>query len=371
MGQIDQLMFRSIYSGRRVLITGGTGFKGSWLCAWLLKLGAKVASFALNVPTEPAMFNALSLGTRLRQTQGDIRNLEAVVAELRAFRPDFVFHLAAQAVVSTSYAEPVGTLSTNVLGTATVLEALRVVGLRGVAVLITSDKCYDNAEWPWGYRENDRLGGKDVYSASKGAAELVIRSYVESFFPAAIGIRIGIARAGNVIGGGDWSKDRIVADCIRAWTDNRSVEVRNPKATRPWQHVLEPLSGYLALGAALYLDEKLHGQAYNFGPKAEQNRTVAELLRALAKEWGFIDVESAFHPGNQTPFHEAGLLKLNCDKALLQLDWQPTLEFDETIRLVAEWYRRHHDGETDMYGVTQNQIELYETLATSRGRLWA
>jgi CDP-glucose 4,6-dehydratase len=243
-----------VFSGERVLVTGHTGFKGSWLVIWLRMLGAKVAGIALDPPSEPSHFDAAGLAPGMVDLRLDVRDRAALKDRIAQFAPDFVFHLAAQPLVRRSYADPVETYETNVIGTLNVLESLRALDRPCVAVLITSDKCYDNVEWVWGYRETDALGGPDPYSASKGAAELVIRSHVRSYFPSATSkVRIGVGRAGNVIGGGDWADDRIVPDCVRAWSAGAAVELRNPRATRPWQHVLEPLSGYLPLGAALQL----------------------------------------------------------------------------------------------------------------------
>lgn len=364
-------MFRNVYSGKKILITGHTGFKGSWLTAWLLKMGAEVVGISRDVPTNPAMFKELGIAGRIRHCEADIRDLAAMRDLITREQPDFVFHLAAQAIVSMSYTDPVETITTNVVGTMNVLEALRRLDRPCVAVLITSDKCYDNVEWVWGYRETDALGGKDVYSGSKGAAELVIKSYLHSFFKSKDNpVRLGIGRAGNVIGGGDWAKDRIVVDCMRAWNEGRTVEIRSPRATRPWQHVLEPLSGYLTLGMALTETEDLHGESFNFGPRAEQNRTVVELLGDLGRHWGITSPEAAYLITGNIPFHEAGLLKLNCDKALYHIKWEPSLNYAESIRMVSEWYYAYYRERCDMYAFTQEQLAEYERLATERSRVW-
>lgn len=364
-------MFGNIYSGKKVLVTGHTGFKGSWLTAWLLKLGAEVVGVSKDITTNPAMFVETGIAKYIHHRVADIRDLPAMKALVAEERPDFVFHLAAQAIVSVSYSDPVETMSSNVIGTMNVLEALRTVDHPCVAVLITSDKCYDNVEWVWGYRETDAMGGKDIYSGSKGAAELVIKSYLNSFFMTpGHPVRIGVGRAGNVIGGGDWAKDRIVVDCMRAWSEGRSVEIRSPSATRPWQHVLEPLSGYLTLGAALAKAGDFHGGAFNFGPRAEQNRTVVELLTDLGAHWGFSHMEDAYRITDNIPFHEAGLLKLSCDKALFHLKWEPNLDYKETIQLVSEWYYVYYRERGDMYRLTLNQISAYEGFAKERGRVW-
>jgi CDP-glucose 4,6-dehydratase len=371
MGERFVMFFSNAYSGKRVLVTGHTGFKGSWLTTWLLKLGAEVTGVSIDVPTEPAMFNKLGLAGRIKHIEADIRALAAVTDIIATEQPDFVFHLAAQAIVSTSYDDPVNTMTTNVVGTLNILEALRTLEKSCVAVLITSDKCYDNVEQVWGYRETDGLGGKDVYSGSKGAAELVIKSYLHSFFQNDHPVRLAVGRAGNVIGGGDWAKDRIVADCVRAWNDGCSVEIRSPQATRPWQHVLEPLSGYLALGQALARQSQLHGEAFNFGPRAGQSHTVAELLSDLGRQWGFTNLDEAYQVIDKIPFHEAGLLKLNCDKALFYLKWEPNLDYTETIRLVGDWYATFYREQADMHALTLEQITDYEHMGTERNRIWA
>jgi CDP-glucose 4,6-dehydratase len=363
--------FSNAYAGRRVLVTGHTGFKGSWLSAWLISLGAEVCGYSNGVPTDPSLFEEAALASGIRHHIGDIRDAAAFKKVLDAFKPDFVFHLAAQAIVSLSYENPLETVSTNVLGTACVLDALRKADWPCTAVIITSDKAYENVEWEWGYRENDRLGGKDVYSGSKGAAELIFHSFFYSFFMKGDHpVRLATARAGNVIGGGDWAADRIVADCIRAWRAGGDVEIRSPKATRPWQHVLEPLSGYLTLGAKLAADAGLHGESFNFGPRAEQNATVLQLLEALAKVWGFEDPSQSYRVVGNIPFHEAGLLKLNCDKALLQFHWEPTLSYAECTHMTGIWYRKVLKDNASAFDLTMAQIREYQGLACQRQRSW-
>jgi CDP-glucose 4,6-dehydratase len=355
-----------IYSGQKVLVTGHTGFKGSWLTTWLRMLGADVCGYSNGIPTQPSLFEAAALDRGIRHTLG------AVTAAIRDFQPRFVFHLAAQAIVSTSYANPLETLGVNVMGTATVLEALRQVDWPCVVVIITSDKVYDNVEWPWGYRETDRLGGKDIYSGSKGAAELAFNSYFHSFFyKQPTPVRLASARAGNVIGGGDWAKDRIVADCVRAWIADGVVQIRSPAATRPWQHVLEPLSGYLELGARLQDDPALHGESFNFGPRAEQNATVVQMLEDLAAVWGFSDASKSYAVVGNSPFYESSLLKLNVDKALLNLRWEPNLSYSECMSLTGTWYREVVRNKADALQLTQTQISNYQSLAAQRGRRWA
>ena len=329
-------MFNNVYKDKRVVVTGHTGFKGTWLTRWLTMLGAEVMGISDGIPTSPSMFEILGLEQKILHRVIDIRDAAALAQAIHEFKPDFIFHLAAQAIVSTSYKDPLGTISTNVLGTANVLDAIRQLSKSCTAVIITSDKCYENVEWEWGYRETDHLGGKDIYSASKGAAEVIFHAYFHSFMKHRPDIRIASARAGNVIGGGDWAKDRIIVDSVLSWNNKKPVQIRSPEATRPWQHVLEPLSGYLWLGANLAINEKLNGESFNFGPRAEQNRRVIELIADVFEHWNK-DFDCYQITGN-VPFHEAGLLKLNCDKALFHLRWEPTLFYEECVRMVGEWY---------------------------------
>jgi len=360
------------FSGKKILVTGHTGFKGTWLSIWLKQLGATVYGASFDIPSNPSHFEAANLSTEIEDHRLDIRNAGSITKLVKKIQPDFVFHLAAQALVRPSYESPLETISTNAIGTANLLDALRVLEKPVVAVMITSDKAYDNLEWVWGYRETDRLGGKDPYSASKGMAELVIRTYVESFFNHEnSNVRVGIARAGNVIGGGDWAVDRIVPDCMQAWSLSQTVDIRSPHATRPWQHVLEPLSGYLSLGSALAKNNKFHGEAYNFGPSSNQNYPVSELIDEMAKYWKQVRWNNVSK--SEEHVHEAGLLKLNCDKALFDLNWQPTLQFEETVRMTIEWYKAYYQKGADnsMSKLTITQIEEYTKFAKSRGVLWA
>ena len=359
------------YRNKKMLITGHTGFKGSWLSVWLRHLGAEVVGVSHDLPSSPTNFEVSSLGTMIEDHRLDVRDTLAIQDLIHQVQPDVVFHLAAQALVRPSYENPLETLATNAIGSANVLDALRTLDKQVVAVMITSDKAYDNVEWVWGYRETDPLGGKDPYSASKGMAELAIRAYIESFFNKPdCNVRVGITRAGNVIGGGDWALDRIVPDCMKAWSENKVVDIRSPWATRPWQHVLEPLSGYLLLGAELAKQADQHGEAYNFGPPAHQNHPVCELIDEMSKHWDKVrwnDVSQS-----QEHLHEAGLLKLNCDKALFDLKWQPTLQFEETVRMTVEWYKAHYQNpDATMYDFSIQQIEQYVDLARQRQLSWA
>ncbi|WP_087024101.1 CDP-glucose 4,6-dehydratase [Thaumasiovibrio subtropicus] len=363
-------MFNDIYRGKKVLVTGHTGFKGTWLTTWLLDLGAKVCGISKDIPTKPSMFEELGLEDRIEHHIEDVRNLAEIERIFTDFKPDFVFHLAAQPIVSLSYQDPLDTISSNVMGTANVLDVLRRFAHPCHAVIVTSDKCYENVEWVWGYKETDPVGGRDIYSGSKGAAEVIFHAYQQSFFSATHKVRIATGRAGNVIGGGDWAADRIVADCMRAWSENTSVEIRCPEATRPWQHVLEPLSGYLALGQGLAEREALHGEQFNFGPKAEQNHTVKDLLADLSYYWNFQSASDAFVVTDNIPFHEAGLLKLNCDKALSSLKWAPTLNYKQCIKFVSEWYFSYYEGKQEMFEFTLEQIRAYEEEALNQNLVW-
>ncbi len=363
------------YKDKTVLVIGHTGFKGSWLSLWLDMLGAKVVGISNEIPSDPANFDVCGLTDFISDNRLDIKNLDSLSATIKAVQPDFIFHLAAQSLVIPSYQDPVNTFLTNAIGTTHVLESVRLLKKDVVLVMITSDKVYDNLEWSWGYRETDRLGGKDPYSASKGMAEIVIRSYQESFFnKKEEKVYLGIARAGNVIGGGDWALNRIIPDCVRAWSKNETVDIRNPNATRPWQHVLEPLSGYLHLGSELLENEKVNGEAYNFGPSADQNFSVKELITEMSKSWADVSWNDTSDSSNN--INEAGLLKLNCDKALADLSWSPNLTFGETVKMTANWYeafyaRTKNDKEISMKEFTQQQIRDYKDLGKERSKSWS
>lgn len=367
----ENVFFGDTFKGKKVLITGHTGFKGSWLSNWLLHLGAEVIGISNEIPTTPSMFEVLDMEKRINHNFLDIRDYGPLEQLVYKTEPDFIFHMAAQAIVSESYKDPLNTITTNVLGTSNMLEVLRKIKHECIAVIITSDKCYENVEQVWGYKENDQLGGKDIYSGSKGAAELMFHSYFYSFFKDKIdNVRLASVRAGNVIGGGDWAKDRIVVDCMKAWSENKKVTIRSPKATRPWQHALEPLSGYLTTAVALHQNKELNGESFNFGPKSEQNHTVLKLLKDLSKYWDFKDEKDAFVVTDNIAFHEAGLLKLNCDKALFHLKWEPNLNYDQTIKFVSEWYFNFYRGDTDMFDFTHYQLEEYQENALKQHIIW-
>ena len=361
--------FADTYSGKRVLVTGHTGFKGSWLALWLHHLGADVTGYSDEVPASPSVFELLGLETRIGHYLGDVRDRSRLADVLDEVRPDMVFHLAAQALVLQSHLDPVGTFETNTMGMVNLLECIRERPWIEVGVLVTSDKAYRNEEWEWGYRETDHLGGHDPYSGSKSCAELVAHSYHHSFLRDSP-TRTATARAGNVIGGGDWAADRIVPDCIRAWSAEETVSVRRPGSTRPWQHVLEPLSGYLWLGARMWDDrEDLDGEAFNFGPGAQQDMTVADLLEAMAERWPGADWQVTAEKADIG--REAMLLRLSCDKALRRLDWHAVMQFPSTVALTIDWYRAWQDAQVDLHDFTIEQIEQYTELARAAGVAWS
>ena len=338
----------TFYRGRRVLLTGDTGFKGSWLALWLTELGADVLGLALAPPPD-TLGMAVRVSGAVRHTTLDICDYKHVALAVGDFRPEVVFHLAAQAIVRTSYEEPRETFETNVGGTINILEAVRTTECVGALVCVTSDKCYVNKEWVWGYRENDELGGRDPYSASKAAAELAFAAYSESFFSRRTGLGAATVRAGNVIGGGDASRDRIVPDCMQAFIQGRAVVLRNPGACRPWQHVLEPLGGYLRLGEALARAPRRFTGAWNFGPPLSSVWTVQQIAERLRQEWGGGDIELA--PEADAP-HEAEVLALSSDKAHRLLGWSPQWPIERGIHETVRWFRAVHEG-ADAVDVTR------------------
>ena len=371
MEGMDMNSFHRAFKGSRVLVTGHTGFKGSWLTSWLLELGAEVVGISQDIPTSPSMFEELGLEKRIDHRIADLREFEEVKRIITTFAPHYVFHLAAQAIVSKSYQNPVDTITSNVIGTTNVLEALRLWNEACSVVIVTSDKCYENVEWIWGYKETDHIGGKDIYSASKGAAEVVFHGYFESFFNRPESrIKIASARAGNVIGGGDWAKDRLVVDCVTSWSENKIVEIRSPTATRPWQHVLEPLSGYLTLACNLKTNPLVNGESYNFGPKMQMDKTVLDVMKELSKAMGINEQDKAFRVTNNLPFKEAGLLRLNCDKALHHLRWEATLDHTQCIAYVGNWYKAFYDQDQNMYNFTKSQLLNYSQAAIKQNLIW-
>ena len=361
--------FQNAFKGKRVLITGHTGFKGSWLTAWLLELGAKVAGYALPPVGPTPLFDQLGLASRVDHECGDIRDLTTLSRRVREYAPEFVFHLAAQPLVRLAYREPVETYAVNVMGTVNVLEALRTAGRPCTVVCVTTDKCYENQEWVHSYRETDPLGGRDPYSSSKAAAEIVARAYRDSFFKSEMtGLRLATARSGNVIGGGDWAEDRIVPDCIRALQQGVAVTVRNRRATRPWQHVLEPLSGYLELAASLQAagPRSSLASAFNFGPPLSSNRTVGDLAGEILKHWPGTWIDRT-DPGAP---HEATLLNLSVDKAHHILGWRPIWSFEETVAQTVAWYRHAIDCPKTIPQFTFAQIAAYVEAASRAEVAW-
>jgi CDP-glucose 4,6-dehydratase len=343
------------FLGKRILITGHTGFKGSWLAFLLAELGADILGFAQAPESVSSHFNLLKLQNKIKHVIGDIRNEEVLKDTVKSFQPEYVFHLAAQALVKRSYQDPVETFDTNVIGSVHLLDAIRQCDSVRSLVYITSDKCYENVEWVWGYRENDRLGGYDPYSASKAAAEIVFSAYSRSYFSARANLGVASARAGNVIGGGDWAADRIVPDCIRAIEAGNSIQLRHPHSTRPWQHVLEPLSGYLLLAACLYEEPKKYGGSWNFGPSATQVRSVQEVAESIVQCFGRGHIEIN---DSMQPHHEAKLLQLNCDKVHQLLGWFPRWSVDKTLAVTAQWYKAVLSGES-VATMTRCQIDDY------------
>ena len=348
-------MFNNIYKGKKVFLTGHTGFKGSWLALWLTRLGAEVCGYALEPNTTPSLFKELEIQNRITKSIiGDILDTEKLERAMSDFEPDIVFHLAAQPLVRLSYSEPVMTYKTNVIGTLNVLEAARKCLSVKAFVNVTTDKCYENKEINRGYREDEPMGGYDMYSSSKGCVEIMSSSYRRSFLKD--GYALATARAGNVIGGGDWALDRLIPDCIRGINEGIDIEIRNPVAVRPWQHVLEPLSGYLLLGQKLLDEGKQYADGFNFGPNEDSVLTVAEVAKKVTEFYGKGNVVV----GEKSPLHEAGLLMLNIEKAEKILGWTPAYNADKAIKETVEWYKHFYEKDTDMYEYTIEQIKNYE-----------
>ena len=343
------------WRGRRVLLTGHTGFKGSWLALWLESLGAEVVGLSIDVPTDPSLFELARVGEGVTSIEADIRDAEAVQRALAESRAEIVVHMAAQSLVRRSFEQPVETYATNVMGTVHVLDAARRSEHVRVVVNVTTDKCYENREWLWGYREHEPMGGYDPYSSSKGCAELVTAAFRRSYAQGETGPAIASARAGNVIGGGDWAEDRLVPDLMRAAVEGRPAVVRNPDAIRPWQHVLNPLSGYLMLAQALW-DSREHAEAWNFGPEDADARAVRWMIDRLGEEWG--EPIAWEQEDGETP-HEAQYLKLDSSKAKARLGWSPTWELGDALASIAAWYKAERSGE-DLRRHTLDQIGAFQ-----------
>jgi len=349
----------SFWKGKKVLITGHTGFKGSWLSLWLQQAGAEVVGVSLDPPTTPSLYEQAQVADGMISLHADIRDLDRMQSIFAEYQPEIVFHLAAQSLVRYSYREPVETYASNVMGTLHILEAIRACRSVRAALMITTDKCYQNREWEWGYRENDPMGGHDPYSSSKGCAELLIASYRASYFPpeqyAQHKVAIASARAGNVIGGGDWAEDRLIPDIIRAFQQSETVRIRNPHAIRPWQHVLEPLAGYIALAERLYQEGSDWADAWNFGPAEEDARPVEWIVQAMSAQWGEDSgwvVDDASHP------HEASYLKLDCSRAHGRLKWRPRWNLEEALGQIVNWHKALAAG-NQARTLCQQQITEY------------
>ena len=353
----------SFWKGRRVFLTGHTGFKGSWLSLWLANKGAAVRGFGLDPATTPNLFNTAKVASQIEDIRGDIRTPGALDESVRSFKPEVIFHMAAQPLVREGYRDPVGTFETNAIGTARLLEAVRLTSGVKAVVCVTTDKCYENKEWQWGYREIDPLGGYDPYSSSKACAELIASAYRQSFFPVDRygdhGCAVATARAGNVIGGGDWSNDRLIPDLIRGFEANRDILIRNPAAIRPWQHVLEPLSGYIQLAEFLSGENAInYATAFNFGPSDEDARPVSWIADKIQHLWGS---NTSWKRDERLAPHEAGYLKLDSSRARSELGWRPKLRLEEAIAWIVDWHKSFLRGD-NMATVTASQIRRYEAL---------
>jgi len=358
-----------IFKSSRVIVTGHTGFKGSWLTAWLKELDAKVMGISLDPHTSPSHFQVSKINKGIKDIRLDIRDRKKLEKKIISFKPDFIFHLAAQALVGLSHTKPKLTWETNVIGTLNILESLKKLKNKCNVVIITSDKCYLNKEIHYGYKETDDLGGKDPYSASKASAEILIKSYTNSFFKKKHNIRIATARAGNVIGGGDWSENRIIPDCVKSWSKNKKAKLRNPSSTRPWQHVLEAVGGYLCLAINLKLNKKIHGESFNFGPSLSKEYSVLKLVKTISRHWKDVSWERLSK--SKRKYYESGLLRLNCNKARKFLKWNTVLNFDELMKMVADWYHGYYLNKKEANQLTLNQIKKYQSLAFKRNLKWA
>jgi len=351
---------KTFWKNKKVLITGHTGFKGSWLSLWLQNMGANVIGYSLPPSTKPNMFEVANVSSGMESIIGDVRDIEQVTAIVLKYQPEIIIHMAAQSLVRYSYSNPVETYATNVMGTVNILDAARHVKCAKIVIVVTSDKCYENKEWLWGYRENDPLGGHDPYSSSKGCAELVTSAYRSSFFPEkdykTHGVAVSSVRAGNVIGGGDWSEDRLIPDIMKAFMDKRIVKIRNPNSIRPWQYVLEPLRGYLVLAEHLLVHGTGFAEAWNFGPKGEDVRPVSWIIESLSEQWGedaHWELDSTQQP------HEARHLKLDCSKAQSLLGWKPRLDLSTTLQWIVAWYRGYQQ-KRNMRDLAEAEIVRYE-----------
>ncbi len=349
---------KNLFKNKTVIVTGHTGFKGSWLTLVLINLGARVVGISNDIPTKPAFFQILKLNKKIKDLRADVRDLKIIKKIFKRYKPDYIFHLAAQSLVKQSFKYPVNTFTTNFVGTLNILESLRELKKECVSVIITSDKSYKNFEIDRGYKENDILGGEDPYSASKGSAELVIQSYCNSFFKGDKK-KIAVARAGNVIGGGDWSKDRLVPDCMKSWSKRKKVILRNPDSTRPWQHVLEAVFGYLTLAIKLSKNSKIRGEAFNFGPNNKDNKSVLNVVKEMKKSWKAV---SWTIKKSRKAKYESKLLKLNSNKAKLKLNWKTNLNFKEMIKMTTNWYKNFYEKKENNFEFSIKQILSYQKI---------
>jgi len=351
---------KNIFRNKKVLVTGHTGFKGSWLITWLSMLDAKIMGISKDIPSNPSHYEKLEISKNIIDLRIDIRNFKKLKKKIIQFKPDFLFHLAAQPLVNVSYHNPSLTWQTNLMGTVNVLETIKFLKKKCICVIITSDKCYRNYEFKRGYKESDELGGYDPYSASKGAAEIAVRSYIKSYFKNSNKYRIATARAGNVIGGGDWNFGRLIPDCVISAQSKKITKIRNSNSTRPWQHVIELIYGYLKLADELKKNKSIHGQSFNFGPNHGKNRKVKEILNEIKKQWkGF-----KWKENSKKKIKESKLLKLNCYKSKRKLKWQISMSFQETIKLTLDWYKKYYSNFSKqrkfIYKLSSNQIKSYE-----------
>jgi len=349
------------FKNKKVIVTGHTGFKGSWLTTWLIMLGAKVLGVSKNLPCQPSLYEKLKISKKIVDLRFDIKNLNKLKKTIKSFQPDFIFHLAAQPLVNISYTNPLDTWETNLIGTVNILESIKSIKKKCTCVIITSDKCYRNYEIKRGYKESDELGGYDPYSASKGAAEIAVRSYIKSFYSDPQKYRIATARAGNVVGGGDWNEGRLIPDCIVSAQSKKTAKIRNKNSTRPWQHVMELIYGYLKLSIELKKNKSFHGESFNFGPNKQKNRKVKEILYEIKKQWSFFKWKDIKKKNLNEK--ESKLLKLNCEKSYKKLKWKIILNFQEVIKLTLNWYKyyyKKHDGNKNIYKFTSAQIDYYQ-----------
>ncbi len=357
--------FKKHFKNKKIIITGHTGFKGSWLTLWLHSLGAKVFGISKNIPSTPSHFTSLGISKKIKKVKLDLKNYQKLKNVINKNKPDYIFHLAAQSLVKKSYSNTIDTWQSNLIGTVNLLESLKTYKKKITVIIITSDKSYKNLEIKRGYKENDLIGGIDPYGASKSSAEIAIQSYVKSFFISKNKkVSIAVARAGNVIGGGDWSEDRLVPDCVKSWSKNKKVIIRNPNSTRPWQHVLEALSGYLTLAVKLKKNKKkFHGQAFNFGPSTTSSFKVREVIKEMKKNWNLVNWKEI---KNKKTFFENNLLKLNSKKAKSYLNWSSKLKFNETIFLTTEWYKNYYSKKFKPIQNSLSQIKFYEKILVNR-----